>query len=162
MNVPHPTDRSTLTGLLAGLLVGSLGVLLTLTPAAHAQADPRDAADAPVSVSTAAPGDASTPVPELPFDDNPDPDQCGIPQPLGDAVRGTVDGSWQGETLFPDVHLYDSHLRSRVTGTIPTGTRVKVEMFQNNPVLNYWYVRWDGPDGTVQGWIPAPFLTVQR
>ena len=170
MNVPHLTDRSIATGLLAGLLVGSLAVLLALAPAGHAQADPSDAAGAPASVSTSgstpgstpAPGDASTPVPELPFDDNPDPDQCGIPQPLGDAVRGTVDGSWQGEALFPDVHLYDSHLRSRVTGTIPTGTRVKVEMFQNNPVLNYWYVRWDGPDGTVQGWIPAPFLTVER
>ncbi len=169
MNAPLPTNRSSSTRPLAApstplpgvrlgvLLAGSLTVLLTLVPVGQAQADPEDA----TSSATAA-AEAHVEVPELPFDDNPDPDQCGIPQPLGDDVRGTVDGRWEGETLFPDVHLYDSHLRSRVTGTIPTGSRVRVEMFQNNPVLNYWYVRWDGPDGTVQGWIPAPFLTVER
>ena len=35
-------------------------------------------------------------------------------------------------------------------------------MFQNNPVLNpvlnYGFVRWDGPEGTVEGWLPEPFL----
>ena len=35
---------------------------------------------------------ATSDVPDLPFDDNPDPDQCGIPQPLGDGVRGEVTG----------------------------------------------------------------------
>ncbi|MDZ7706887.1 MAG: hypothetical protein U5J97_03130 [Trueperaceae bacterium] len=129
-----------------------LALVLALPAVGSAQADPTDATSTETRVE----------VPELPFDDNPDPDQCGIPQPLGDDVRGTVDGRWEGETLFPDVHLYDSHLRSRVTGTIPTGTRVTVEMFQNNPVLNYWYVRWNGPGGTVEGWIPGPFLTVER
>jgi len=160
MNVPLTTNRSLAAGLSAGLLAGSLAVLLALSAAGLAQADPGDAA--PTPAPSPAPSEATVAVPELPFDDNPDPDQCGIPQPLGDGVRGTVDGSWEGETLFPDVHLYDSHLRARVTGTIPTGTGVKVEMFQNNPVLNYWYVRWDGPAGTVQGWIPAPFLTLER
>lgn len=97
-------------------------------------------------------------VPELPFDDNPDPDQCGIPQPLGDGVSGTVVGVWEGELLFEDVHLYDSHLRSRVTGTVPDGSTVRLVMHQNNPVLDYWFVRWDGPDGVVEGWLPDPFL----
>jgi len=156
MNVSATTHRSRPTvrpsSLPAVLLAGLLAVLWAVSAAGLAQTEPTDATSTEAHVA----------VPELPFDDNPDPDQCGIPQPLGDEVRGTVDGRWEGETLFPDVHLYDSHLRSRVTGTIPTGTRVTVEMFQNNPVLNYWYVRWDGPGGGVQGWIPAPFLTVER
>lgn len=152
MNASRTTNRSLPTRLLARRLAGSLTVLLALSLVGLAQAEPSDAASSEAHVE----------VPELPFDDNPDPDRCGIPQPLGDDVRGTVDGRWEGEALFSDVHLYDSHLRSRVTGTIPTGTRVKVEMVQNNPVLDYWYVRWDNPGGTVQGWIPAPFLTVER
>ena len=97
-------------------------------------------------------------VPELPFDDNPDPDQCGIPQPLGDGVEGVVTGTYEGRLVFEDVHLYDSHLRSAVTGTVPHGSSVQLVMFQNNPVLNYWLVRWDGPDGTVEGWAPDPFV----
>lgn len=153
MNATFVTNRSLLAGLPAArAAILAATVLLVAAGVGLAQADPTDASRP----------EAHAEVPELPFDDNPDPDQCGIPQPLGDGVRGTVEGSWEGETLFPDVHLYDSHLRSRVTGTIPTGTRVRVEMFQNNPVLDYWYVRWDGPDGPVEGWIPGPFLTVER
>jgi hypothetical protein len=102
--------------------------------------------------------DASTVVPELPFDDNPDPDQCGIPQPLGDGVTGVVTGSYDGRLWFEDVHLYDSHLRGAVTGTVPHGTSVQLVMFQNNPVLNYWLVRWEGAGGTVEGWAPDPFV----
>ncbi|MFO8075377.1 MAG: hypothetical protein R6T85_04585 [Egibacteraceae bacterium] len=109
MNAPLPTNRSSSTRPLAApstplpgvrlgvLLAGSLTVLLTLVPVGQAQADPEDA----TSSATAA-AEAHVEVPELPFDDNPDPDQCGIPQPLGDDVRGTVDGRWEGETLFPD------------------------------------------------------------
>jgi hypothetical protein len=119
--------------------------------------------DASTSVGTQpassdAPTAASTDVPELPFDDNPDPDQCGIPQPLGDGVTGVVTGRYDGRLWFENVHLYDSHLRSAVTGTVPDGTTVELVMFQNNPVLNYWLVRWEGPDGTVEGWAPDPFV----
>ncbi len=148
MNAPFSTKRTVLAGLVAA--VATVGLAFAAVGIAQ---------DESVEASGAGPHLA---VPVLPFDDNPDPDQCGIPRPLGDDVRGTVDGRWEGETLFADVHLYESHLRSRVTGTIPTGTRVRVEMVQRNPVLNFWYVRWDGPGGTVEGWIPAPFLTVER
>lgn len=71
-------------------------------------------------------------------------------------------GRWQRELPFGDVHLYDSHLRAEVTGTVPDRSEVQVLMFQNNPVLNpvlnYGFVRWDGPEGTVEGWLPEPFL----
>jgi len=96
--------------------------------------------------------------PPLPFVDNPDPDQCGIPQPLGEGIVGIVTGVYQGEELFDEVHLYASHFREVVTGLVPSGETVTVTMFQDNPVLNYWFVRWDGPAGPVEGWIPEPFL----
>jgi len=147
------------------LLVATAG--LSLAAAASPPASPGAAspAAAPPGMGAAAePGPAAqaapetSAVPDLPFDDNPDPDQCGIPQPLGDDVRGVVTGRWQGELLFGDVHLYDSHLRAEVTGTVPDGSEVQVLMFQNNPVLNYWFVRWEGPEGAVEGWLPEPFL----
>lgn len=139
-----------------GLFVAlALGVLLLA--AAGAQEGASTAVRAQASSSDPV-TEASTDVPELPFDDNPDPDQCGIPQPLGDDVTGVVTGTYEGRLWFEDVHLYDSHLRSAVTGTVPDGTKVQLVMFQNNPVLNYWLVRWEGPDGTVEGWAPEPFV----
>ena len=98
------------------------------------------------------------PPPPLPFDDNPDPDQCGIPTPLGDGVEGTVHGRYDGRLVFERVHLYDSHLRAKVTGLVPDGARVEVVLMQINPTLDFFLVRWEGPQGRVQGWIPAPFL----
>lgn len=148
--------------------LGRLLILPVLTAGlglAAAPAPPASPAAAPRTTPTAAdPGPAAqappetSDVPDLPFDDNPDPDQCGIPQPLGDGVRGEVSGRWRGELLFGDVHLYDSHLRAEVAGTVPDGSEVQVLMFQNNPVLNYWFVRWEGPEGAVEGWLPEPFL----
>lgn len=137
----RPPSGALLTVIVAVLLASAT------VAAASSHAKASDAGDAEASV-----------VPELPFDDNPDPDQCGIPQPLGDAVRGVVSGMWEGELLFEDVHLYDSHLRAEVTGTVPSGSAVEVVMYQNNPVLDYWFVRWEGPDGVVEGWLPDPFL----
>lgn len=142
------------------LLVLTVGLGLAAAAAPPAAPEPtlptRATAADPGPAAQAAPETSA--VPDLPFDDNPDPDQCGIPQPLGDGVRGTVTGRWQGELLFADVHLYDSHLRAEVTGTVPDGSEVQVLMFQNNPVLNYGFVRWEGPDGAVEGWLPEPFL----
>jgi hypothetical protein len=125
-----------------------LGLLLATLLAASAVAHAQEGSG----------GDSPIAVPALPFDDNPDPDQCGIPRPLGDGVTGVVVGTWQGELRFEDVHVYDSHLRGAVTGTVPHGATVRLVMFQNNPVLNYWLVRWDGPVGPVEGWLPDPFL----
>lgn len=153
-----------------------LAVLLALTagpglaaaaspPTSPPTAPPTSSATTPTAVDPGTEAQATpdaSDVPELPFDDNPDPDQCGIPQPLGDDVRGEVTGRWQGELLFGDVHLYDSHLRAEVTGTVPDGSAVQVLVFQNNPVLNYWFVRWEGPEGAVEGWLPEPFLLRDR
>ena len=135
------------------------GLILAVLLFAAAGAQERTSHDVRAQASSSdAPTSASTDVPELPFDDNPDPDQCGIPQPLGDGVTGVVTGTYEGRLWFEDVHLYDSHLRSAVTGTVPHGSDVRLVMFQNNPVLNYWLVRWEGPDGTVEGWAPDPFV----
>lgn len=125
---------------------------------------------APLALGTIAVGQSAPdapvaplpPPPQLPFADNPDPDQCGIPAPLGDGVYGTVHGRYDGELVFPEVHLYDSHLRAAVTGLVPDGTRVQAVLFQQNPTLHYYLVRWAGPEGTVEGWIPAPFLELER
>lgn len=145
----HPTPGSGFAGrpfalvLAAALLLAPLG----LTTTAVAQEGPAAPLPSP---------------PPLPFDDNPDPDQCGIPAPLGDDVFGTVHGRYDGELVFPEVHLYDSHLRAAVTGLVPDGTRVQAVLFQQNPTLNYYLVRWEGPEGTVEGWIPAPFFEPER
>ena len=119
------------------------------------------AASGPAGTVTEASPHAQAPLPPpppLPFDDNPDPDQCGIPTPLGDGVTGSVSGRYDGRLVFERVHLYDSHLRAKVTGLVPDGARVEVVMMQINPTLDFFLVRWEGPDGRVQGWIPAPFL----
>ena len=33
-------------------------------------------------------------------------------------------------------------------------------MFQDNPELDFYFVRWPGPNGTQSGWVPAPYLEV--
>jgi hypothetical protein len=96
-------------------------------------------------------------VPELPFPDNPDPSQCGIPTPWGN-YPGWLNGEYQGQLVQPTVLLYDSHQRLHVTGAVPTGTHVQVELYQSNPVLDFYYVRADLPNGQQKGWVPAPFL----
>lgn len=98
-------------------------------------------------------------VPSLPFDDNPDPSQCGIPVQWGGAdSEAWLTGEWHGELIQPDVLLYDSHLRVSVTGKAPHGARVEVILFQENPVLDYYFVRVAGT--TVrEGWVPEPFLS---
>lgn len=100
-------------------------------------------------------------VPELPFDDNPDPSQCGIPVQWGDADNTAwLSGLWQGEMIQPSVLLYDSHLRTQLVGDAPHGTLVQVVLFQENPVLDYYLVRVPG-DAGVEGWVPEPFLSFE-
>ena len=96
-------------------------------------------------------------VPDLPFDDNPDPDQCGIPVRWGLDDPAWVTGTWEGELLQSPVLLYDSHLRLEVTGRVEHGGEVRVILFQENPVLDYYLVEAAGTDA--EGWIPAPFLS---
>lgn len=95
-------------------------------------------------------------VPDLPFPDNPDPDACGIPQPAG-GEPARLNGRYEGKLVEPMVFLYDSHIRREVTGQAPTGTKVKVVLFQDNPTLNFYFVRTEG-ENPQEGWVPAPFL----
>lgn len=105
--------------------------------------------------------DAPIAVPAFAFDDNPDPDQCGIPQPMGSGYSGTLHGTVDGALVEPRVYLYDSHLRSAVRGTLRAGSVVEVVMYQSNPVLDFFFVRFRGDDGrSVEGWVPAPLIDV--
>jgi hypothetical protein len=96
-------------------------------------------------------------VPALPFPDNPDPNACGIPTPwLGTQAR--VEGTYQGQLVEPTVYLYDSHERLHITGEVPSGTSVQIELYQANPVLDFYFVRANTPSGPQKGWVPAPFV----
>ncbi len=107
----------------------------------------------------AAAASTDRPVPELPFPNNPDPDACGIPQAWGPNDAAWLDGRYEGELVEPVVHLYDSHLRSSVVGALPTEAPVRVILYQNNPVLDFYLVRGEDAEGAVhEGWVPAPFL----
>lgn len=98
-------------------------------------------------------------VPDLPFDDNPDPAQCGIPVQWGDSnSTAWLAGEWEGQLIQPEVLLYDSHLRVSVTGKAPHGTRVEIVLFQENPILDYYFVRVPG-NPVQEGWVPEPFLS---
>lgn len=98
-------------------------------------------------------------VPALPFADNPDPELCGIPQPVLDADSAAiVTGVYDGELVMDPVLLYDSHLRRSVVGAVPSGHPVVLQLFQSNPELDYFQVRAEVEGETVRGWIPAPFV----
>ena len=109
------------------------------------------------------PSAAAAEIPDLPFEDNPDPEACGIPQRVGSDDTAWLHGEYQGELIEPVVHLYDSHLRNEITGRAPSGTQVEVILFQDNPVLDYYMVEATLDDGSMQkGWVPAPFLSFER
>lgn len=95
-------------------------------------------------------------VPDLPFDDNPDPNQCGIPVQWGPSGQAWLSGVWEGELIQPEVLLYDSHQRRSITARAAHGTEVQVVLFQENPVLDYYLVDLGAGE---EGWIPAPFLS---
>jgi len=97
-------------------------------------------------------------VPSLPFDDNPDPAQCGIPIQWGENGQAWLTGVWEGDLIQQEVLVYDSHLRVSVTGGAPHGTEVQIVLFQENPTLDYYFVRIPG-DIVQEGWVPEPFLS---
>jgi hypothetical protein len=100
-------------------------------------------------------------VPELPFPSEQDPLLCGIPQTLGSGLPGVLDGHHEGVLVEPEIHLYDSHLRSKVVGHVPHDSAVLVTMFQDNPVVNFYYVVAETQTGKVQGWVPEPYLELE-
>jgi len=117
------------------------------------------AGDAQV-VPTYAVGTSSPPVPSLPFADNPDPTQCGIPTPWGKDDPAWVTGLYQGKLVQPLVYLYDSHGRREVVGQIPHGGRVRIVLTQANPALDYYFVRSLDRQPAQEGWLPAPFVVL--
>ncbi len=98
-------------------------------------------------------------VPVLPFPDNPDPNQCGIPTQWGDDGTAWLSGMYQGELVQPTVLLYDSHLRLNVAAQAPHGSQVKVILYQQNPVTDYYFVKIEGAPQPNEGWVPGPFLS---
>lgn len=100
-------------------------------------------------------------VPELPFPDNPDPNQCGIPTSWGTDESAWVSGYYRGELVQPIVFLYGSHLRLSIAGTIPSGTKVKIVLYQQNPTLDFYLVKTIDFDPPQEGWIPAPFVSFE-
>ncbi len=106
-------------------------------------------------------GMRSPDVPDLPFPDNPDPSQCGIPIPWGDDNQAWLTGFYKGELIQPAVLLYDSHLRFNITAEAPHGSEVEVLLYQQNPVIDYYLVKIVGAETPNEGWIPAPFLSFE-
>jgi len=100
-------------------------------------------------------------VPDLPFPDNLDPSQCGIPTTWGTDESAWISGYYQGKLVQPTVFLYDSHLRLSIAGSIPSGTEVKIILYQQNPFLDYYMVRTVDFDPPQEGWVPSPFLSFE-
>jgi hypothetical protein len=103
---------------------------------------------------------SATSIPDLPFADNPDPTLCGIPETWGSDESAWLSGYYESELIQPVVFLYDSHLRRKITGEAATGTEVKIILFQNNPSLNYYFVKTVG-ENPQEGWVPEPFLKLE-
>ncbi len=143
-----------------GVATLALGLLLALGTACAGSAG---SAPTLVPVETSASEAPTTSVerdpdvPQLPFPDNPDPNACGIPTSYGGSTAW-LNGVYQGQVVEPTVLLYDSHERIHITGAVPSGTEVQVELYQDNPVLDFYFVRAETPSGPQKGWVPAPFL----
>ena len=100
-------------------------------------------------------------VPPLPFPDNPDPTQCGIPTAWGDDSTAWLTGIYEGELVQPNVFLYDSHSRLSIAAKAPHGAQVQVILYQQNPVLDYYLVKIEGAPKPNEGWVPGPFLSFE-
>ncbi len=98
-------------------------------------------------------------VPALPFPDNPDPSQCGIPTPWGSDNQAWLTGIYEGEMVQPEVMLYDSHLRMEIVAQAAHGSEVEVILYQQNPVTDYYLVKIVGAESPNEGWVPGPFLS---
>lgn len=139
------------------LLVGACGSPIA-QPAATAVV-PAVEPSTPGPVSSI-PGALAVEVPPLPFPDNPDPNECGIPTLWGKDDPSWVTGYYQGQLVQPVVSLYDSHARREVAGQIPHGSRVRIKLTQANPALNYFLVRSLDLDPPQEGWVPVPFVSL--
>jgi len=100
-------------------------------------------------------------VPELPFPDNADPSQCGIPQQWSSDEPAYLSGVYEDELIQPTVFLYDSHLRRKIQAQAPHGAEVKILLAQSNPTLDYFMVKVVDAELPNEGWVPAPFVTFE-
>jgi hypothetical protein len=100
-------------------------------------------------------------VPELPFDDNPDPSLCGIPRQWSSDEPAYLTGFYEGELIQPTVFLYDSHLRREVVGQAAHGTQIQIFLSQSNPTLDYFFVKTVNAETPTEGWVPAPFVSFE-
>lgn len=100
-------------------------------------------------------------IPDLPFADNPDPSQCGIPTRWGLDDPAWLTGLYEGEMIQPVVLLYDSHLRLQISGEASHGSEVIIKLYQQNPVTDYFLVEVKGAGAPTEGWVPAPFLSFE-
>jgi hypothetical protein len=100
-------------------------------------------------------------VPDLPFADNPDPAQCGIPVNWGSEEPAYLTGMYDGDLVQPTVLLYDSHLRFNIEASAPHGSEVQILLYQQNPVIDYYLVKVVGAPLPNEGWVPAPFLSFE-
>jgi hypothetical protein len=154
------TTRVRLMILIGLAVIAGLAVLVSAQPNGKEQrATPTESHDPTLAAQLVAMRDPD--VPELPFPDNPDPSQCGIPSQWSGDARAWLNGYYQGNLVEPIVFLYDSHSRLHIVAQAPHGTEVKVILYQNNPVVNYYMVKVVGSEGTGEGWIPAPFLSFE-
>lgn len=96
--------------------------------------------------------------PMLPFPDNADSRQCGIPTPLGAAYEGELTGMYDGQLFEPEVRLYDSHARMRVVARIKAGSRVRGVLLVTGPQLNYLLVEARVGGRPLEGWVPQPYF----
>lgn len=95
--------------------------------------------------------------PVLPFSDNPDTNQCGLPVILN--TRGTVTGTYQGRVYEQPVRLYDSHARQGVVALVPQNTPARALLLVSGPRLNHVLVQLRVNARTVEGWLPDPYFT---
>ena len=134
-----------------------IGVALVIATACSSAATASLPTPAPATPAAEVALQRDADVPDLPFPDNPDPNSCGIPSQYGGSTAWTT-GTYQGHMVEPMVLLYDSHERMHITGAVPSGTPVQVQLYQANPVLDFYYVQSDTLTGPRKGWVPAPFL----
>jgi hypothetical protein len=156
--VVNRTNRVRLL-VLIGLMViaGVAAVVSTRQNGENQGAPPSESHDPTLAAQLMAMRDPD--VPELPFPDNPDPSQCGIPSQWAGDAPAWLNGYYGGKLVEPIVYLYDSHSRLHIVAQAPHGTEVKVILYQNNPVVNYYMVKVVGLEGANEGWVPAPFLS---
>ncbi|NOK78265.1 MAG: hypothetical protein GFH24_608346n41 [Chloroflexi bacterium AL-N5] len=134
-----------------------LVIMWLVTACGGAQPAPSEVTAAPLSAGAL----QTMAAPTLPFPDNPDPNECGIPTRWGLDDPAWLSGEYNNELVQPVVLLYDSHSRNSVIGAAPHGAEVRIKLAQSNPTLNFYLVETVNVEPRQAGWVPAPFLELE-